>query len=164
MQFGLGPILVAGRVTFTEFLRTPQLHSVIIAAIFVGFTITIPTWLANTTKLIGDCSIPLMLVALGVALAKLRLSRRDAARLAGLSVLRCATGFVVGVTVAWLFGLEGIEKGSVILQNSMPIAIFNYVWAMRYDNDPQSIAGMVVASTMLSLITTPMVLWYVMGV
>ena len=163
IQFGFGPALATGKVNIVDLARTPLLHAVWISLVVTGFSYVPPDWVGKTTKLLGDCAIPLMLVALGVALAKLRLSRQDSLRIFGLSFLRSSTGFAVAYLVAGAFGLEGVERGCLILQNSMPIAIFNYMYALRYNNDHQAVAGMVVASTLLSLVTIPLVLWYVMG-
>lgn len=162
IQFSLGPALATGRVKLGELVRTPLLYAVVLSMVVVGFSITVPSWIANTSKLLGDCSIPLMLIALGVALARIPVSRRNMAKFVGLSLVRCAMGVVVAYGVCWVLDLEGIQRAVLIQQNSMPIAVFNYMWALRYDSDPESVAGMVVASTGLSLITVPVVLWFLM--
>ena len=32
----------------------------------------------------------------------------------------------------------------------MPVAVFNYLWAVRYNTAPEEVAGMVLGSTVLS--------------
>ena len=44
----------------------------------------------------------------------------------------------------------------------MPVAVFNYLFALQYDNQPEEVAGTVVLSTALSFLTLPALLWYVM--
>ena len=64
--------------------------------------------------------------------------------------------------LAWAFGLEGVERGVVILQSAMPVAVFNYLFAAEYGADPEGVAGMVVISTVLSFLSLPLLLWYVL--
>jgi predicted permease len=46
----------------------------------------------------------------------------------------------------------------VLLQSAMPIAVFNYLLALRYDRHPQEIAAMVVISTLVAFVTLPFLL------
>jgi predicted permease len=40
----------------------------------------------------------------------------------------------------------------------MPVAVFNYLFAQMYDNEPGEVASLVVISTLLAVVTTPIVL------
>jgi malate permease and related proteins len=55
-------------------------------------------------------------------------------------------------------GLTGAVRGVVILQTSMPVAVLSYILALRYDNDPETLAGLVMQSTLLSMIVLPLLL------
>jgi len=77
------------------------------------------------------------------------------------AVARLAIGVTVGWGVATGFGLSGVAKGVVILQSAMPVAVFNYLFAVRYGREPQVVAGMVVVSTLLSFVLLPLLLVYV---
>ena len=46
----------------------------------------------------------------------------------------------------------------------MPAAIFNYLFAVRYDRHPDDIAGIVLASTFISALTMPALVAYVLYV
>ena len=59
---------------------------------------------------------------------------------------------------------QGVAKGVLILQGAMPAAIFNYLFAARYDRHPDDIAGIVLVSTLLSALTLPLLVAYVLGV
>ena len=71
-------------------------------------------------------------------------------------------GFAVGVGVAEAFGLEGIARGVVILQSTMPTAVFNYLFSLRYGREHEEVAGIVMISTTLSFATLPLLLWFVL--
>ena len=119
-----------------------------------------PVWISNTVDLLAGVSIPLMLMALGVTIAKLRV--RSIQRSVALSALRLGLGFALGVAMAELFGLTGISRGVLILQSAMHVAVMNFLFASRYQCEPEEVAGMIVASTALSFLTLPALLYVVL--
>jgi hypothetical protein len=121
---------------------------------------TPPKWIDTTTELLGGIVIPMMLITLGISLA--RLGVKSIPRSLGLSVLRLAMGFAVGIGVGAALGLEGTAREVLIVQSSMPVAVFNYLFALRYNTAPEEVAGMVLISTVLSFVTLPLLLWFVL--
>lgn len=159
-QFTFGPALASGRINLKQLVTTPVLYSVALALTFQLTETAVPRWIANTTSLLGDCAVPLMLFSLGVALARLRFG--GTARALLLSALRIVLGAAAGFGVSWAMELEGMMRGVVVLQSSMPVAVFNYLWALRYDNSPEEVAAMVLGSTVLAFLTLPLLLLVVM--
>jgi predicted permease len=97
-----------------------------------------------------------MLITLGVSLARLHVE--NIKRALTISVLRLVIGFLVGVLVAALFRLPMPARGVLILQSAMPAAVFNYLLAEHFDRNAGDTAGVVVISTVLSLVTLPFLL------
>ncbi|WP_085552474.1 AEC family transporter [Azospirillum agricola] len=159
-QFTLGPALAAGRFDLGQMIRTPSIYAVALAVAVQLSGLALPQWISNTTTLLGNCAVPLMLLALGVALSKLKLS--GAARALSMSALRLGLGFGVGLLVVSAMGLTGTMRGVVLLQSAMPVAVFNYLWALRYDNRPEDVAGMVLGSTAMGFVGLPALLMMVM--
>jgi predicted permease len=159
-QLNLGPAIAAGRTDLLQMLRTPLIHAVALALLLQALAISLPRWVANTTTLLGNCAVPLMLVSLGVSLARLRVA--GIGRGLAMSVLRLGLGFCVGLMIVWGMDLEGTIRGVVLLESSMPVAVFNYLWAVRYGNAPEEVAGMVLGSTALSFLSLPFLLLAVM--
>ncbi|MDF2365719.1 AEC family transporter [Sneathiella sp.] len=160
LQFTFGIWLSSGASSPGQLLRTPLIYAVIIGLGLKALAFPVPLWIINTTELIGSLTIPLMILALGVSLASLSVNHIRLAT--GLSVLRLAMGFAVGYGLAALFGLEGVERGVLILECSMPVAVFNYLFSLRYDRAHSHVAGMVLISTLLSFITLPALLFYLL--
>lgn len=159
-HFTAGVAIVSGHVSVRRLAQVPVLYAVAAAAVFMVSGTPAPAWLANTTRLLGGITIPMMLIALGVSLGRLGVRRLPVSL--GLAVLRLALGFGVGVTLAWLLGLEEPARGVLIIQASMPAAVFNYLFAQRYGRSPEEVAGIVVLSTALSFATLPLLLWFVL--
>ena len=57
-----------------------------------------------------------------------------------------------------LAGVEGVLRGVILIQSTMPVAVFNYLLAQTYRQGPETVAAMVVLSTLLSFITLPLLL------
>ncbi len=160
VNFVIGNALVSGRMRPGEVARTPHLYVVAAALAFMIAGVSPPKWLANTTSLLGGMSIPLMLLALGVSLSRLRVA--DMKRALGLSVVRLGFGLAIGVGLAWAFGLDGAARGVLILQCAMPAAVLNYILAARYNREEEAVAGVIVASTAISFATLPLLIWFVL--
>ncbi|GEO40587.1 hypothetical protein GGE65_003578 [Skermanella aerolata] len=159
-QFTFGPAIAAGKFSFRQLVRTPVLYSVAVSLLILLTQVKVPLWISNTTSLLGNCAVPLMLFSLGVALARLRFG--GTARAILMSAFRLILGIAAGYGVSWAMGLEGAMRGVTILQSAMPVAVFNYLWALRYDNSPEEVAAMVLGSTVLAFLVLPILLLNVM--
>lgn len=159
-QFTIGPAMAAGRVELAMIVRSPVIYAVVAALALRFLDVQPPLWLTNTTSLIGNCSVPLMLFSLGIALSTLRI--RNALKAAALSVLRIVLGISAGLIMASLLGMTGTMRGVIILQSAMPVAVFNYLWALRYGTGSEEVAAMVLCSTVLIFLGLPFLLLLVL--
>jgi len=160
LQFTLGIWIVSGTGSISQLLKTPLLYSVTIALLLRATQIPVPQWILNTTELLGGFTIPLMLMALGVSLANLSVKHIKIAT--ALSFVRLAMGFGVGLGLAEIFGLEGTQRGVLIVESTMPVAVFNYLFSLRYERAASQVAGTVLISTLLSFLLLPPLLIYVL--
>lgn len=160
LHFSIGISISAGHLSFNNLIRNPIFLAVIITLIMVFNGIKAPAWLYKSAEILGGISIPMMLIALGVSLAQFKIT---SLRLSlSLSVFRLIVGFIVGVCISALLGLEGAARGVVILQCTMPIAVFSYLFAAQNNRSPEEVAGTVVLSTLLSFLTLPLLLLYIL--
>lgn len=160
MQFTLAPLFQASGRPLETLLRTPVVYAAAIGLGLLASGWELAPALGRTVELIGQVAIPLMLLAMGAALAGFRLAKVPLA--SGLGVARLAIGVVIGVAVARLLKLEPVAASVLILQSTMPAAIFNYLLAARYDRHPDEVAGSIVISTALSLAVLPVLLTWLL--
>jgi malate permease and related proteins len=161
LHFTIGISIVQG-VSQKQLLRlfTDPIVICIGVAVFLMITgIKLPPYLFNSLKLLGDITIPLMLLTLGVSLSRLAISNLSRSFFFG--GLRIGIGFCIGLAVVTLFHLEGNVRGVVLIQSSMPVAVYNYLFALRYNRAPDEVAGIVVFSTLLSFLMLPPLLLFV---
>ena len=159
LHFSLGLALVSGEGVFKTMVSNPIVHSVWIAVLLLITQWQLPQSVMNTIDLLGQFAIPLMLIALGVSLASLVVE--DLFTSLKFSVLRIFGGCAIAWAVCEIFAVEGTMRGVLILQSTMPVAVFNYLIAERYQRSPKAVAGIVVVSTLLAFMVLPLVLWLV---
>ncbi|WP_294534929.1 AEC family transporter [uncultured Rhodoblastus sp.] len=97
-QFTLGPAIASGRFEPGAMARTPLIYAVAVAVALSGFDVAIPRWIANTAELAGGMAVPLMLMALGVALAKIKAT--SLGRSTTMALVRLGLGTAGGWAVA----------------------------------------------------------------
>lgn len=154
-QFTVGPAIASGRFRLDAMVRTPLIYAVAIAVALGGFGVVVPRWIANTAELAGAMAVPLMLMALGVALANMK--AKSLGRSMAMAMVRLGMGTLGGWVVATcVFDLDGVARGVVVIQSAMPVAVFNYLFAMIHRNQPEEVAGMVLTSTLLAMLWLPL--------
>jgi predicted permease len=155
-SFTFGIWLVAGKGALGKVLREPIVWATVLGAFFLWRGWETPTFVTNTLSLIGQLAIPLMLITLGVAVA--RLSPANVGRAVVLSALKV----VICVSIAWFvatwFQLGDVAFGVLLLQVATPVAVSNYLLAEKYGADAQAVAGLVVVSTLMSVGALPLIL------
>jgi len=159
-QMTIGVAFVSGSFSPKAIYQMPIIPATILAAFFLFTGTQVPEWLYNTTKLIGDLTIPLMLFTLGVSLSRLKVKQLKVPIF--LSILRLGMGFGVGITLVTLMKLSGPAAGVVILECSMPAAVFCYLFAQMYDQRPEEVAGLVIVSTIFGFSLLPALLWFIL--
>lgn len=161
LQFSIGHGIARGNFQITTVIRDPVLWAVLLAVALLATGAALPTWVMDTADVLGGLVLPLMMLSLGSSLAGLKIA--DLKRSTVISVLRLAGGFGFALAVVTLLGLEGPARGVVLIQASMPPAVFNYMFALRYNNQPQEVAGVVLVATLMSFATMPLLLAYVLS-
>ena len=70
-------------------------------------------------------------------------------------------GPIIGIIIIKIFNLSGYAAGVLLIQSSMPSAILTYLIASMYSPKKivDNISSMIVVSTLMSLITVPIVVF-----
>lgn len=155
-SFTFGIWLVAGAGSLTKVLREPLVGGTVLGAVFLWQDWETPLFLTNTLDLIGQMAIPLMLITLGVAVA--RLQSGGLMRAVMLSTLKLAICAGIAWGIGGAFELDPIAFGVLVLQVATPVAVTSYMLAEKYGAAAQDVAGLVVASTLMSVAALPLLL------
>ena len=159
-HFTVGVFLADRKFNINVILKNPPFYAIIISVIFLYFKIKLPTFIENTTFLLMYATIFLILMTLGIALTRLKIFSFKKAFIS--SIARVILGPVVGLLLIKYFNLEGFAAGALLIQCSMPSAVLTYLVGSIYSPKKivDSIASMIVVSTVMSFITVPVVVFF----
>ncbi|RAR63297.1 MULTISPECIES: AEC family transporter [Halomonadaceae] len=157
--FGIAMSSRSGRPLRT-LARTPALYAIAVALTLLLTETELPLWLDNTLELISGFTVPLMLITLGVSLANIRARNLSAG--VGFSVIRIPLAALLAFIVGHLLGLPPLAQSILVVQMSMPVAVFNYLFAQRSGREPEYVASLVFCSTLLAFIYLPMLLAFLL--
>jgi predicted permease len=158
-SFTFGVWLVAGGGSPGKVLREPMVGATLLGILFLWQGWTTPVFLTNSLKLVGQLAIPLMLITLGVAVARLAPTRLG--RAAVLSLAKAAVCIAIGWAVGQWFALDPVPFAVLLLQLATPVAVTSYLIAEKYGADADAVAGLVVVSTLLSVAVLPVLIAFV---
>ena len=158
-HFTVGVFLASKKFSINVILKSPAFYAILFSVLLIYFEIEVPNFITNTTMLLTYATIFLILMSLGIALTRLKVFSFNSAIIS--SIARVFLGPFVGFVIIYYFKLDGIAAGVLFIQCSMPSAILNYLVGSMYSPKKivDSIASMIVVSTILSFITIPIVVF-----
>ena len=159
-HFTLGVFLAARKFSIDVIIKSPPFYAIIIAVIVLYYEFKLPTFVENTTFLLMYATIFLILMSLGIALTRLKVFSINKAIFS--SIGRVILGPLIGYLLILYFKLDGFAAGVLLIQCSMPSAVLNYLVGSIYSPKKivDSVASMIVVSTLMSFITIPLVVFF----
>lgn len=140
---------------------TRPMTLVVAPALTVNFTDTEPPLVVDRPiGLLAGAIIPVMLLTLGIQLGQLGPPRLDL-DVARSLVAKLAVQPLVAIGAVAVVGLPDVAGGAVVLQAAMPAAVFTAILAIEQRTRPDETATIVMAGTLLSVLTLPLVILYV---
>lgn len=153
----LGLYILGGKGGAGEIFRLPLIYAAVLGLAFNLAEIHIPEPIFQPLSVLGMSVIPLMLVSLGYRLYTMR-SVTWRHSFAG-AFIRVAGGFASAYLTVELLGIQGINRQVILLYGSLPSAVINFMLTEKYSRDPELAASIILFSTVLSLLSVPIVLW-----
>jgi predicted permease len=160
LHFTLNIFLAKRAFDFQTIFKSPAFYAIIVTVLFLYFEQPVPQFVMNTVMLLAYGMIVMILMSLGVALTQMKVfSFKDAVIT---STGRVIIGPLIGLAVIKLFDLSGVSAGVVLIQSSMPSAILCYLVASMYSPKVivDNISSTIVVSTVMSLVTIPITLFF----
>ena len=159
LHFTINIFLASKKFDIKIILKSPPTYAVIVAVIFLYFDLEMPKVVINTVMLLGYAMIVLILMSLGVSLTQLKVFSLKDSIIS--SIGRVIIGPIIGFLIIKIFNLSGFAAGVLLIQSAMPSAILTYLVAEMYSPKKvvDSISSMIVVSTLMSLITVPIIVF-----
>ena len=160
LQFSLGIYILNGRGNWTEIFRLPLIYAAIAGISFNLVQIKIPELLLQPVIMLGQATIPIMLISLGYRLHEVESLQLGHAL--GGALLRIFGGFAAANIAVHLISAEGVNRQVLLLYGALPAAVVNFILTEKYRQDPGLAASIVVLSTFISVFTIPIVFWAIL--
>ncbi len=135
----------------------PSVYAIPLALIIraTGVAIPLPIW--RPIELLGEATIPMMLLLLGMQIASNGMPKQK-----GLIAISTSLRLLASPLIAWpltlILNLSGVARDAALIEAAMPTAVFTTVLAHEFDLDRTFATSAIFASTLLSPITlTPLI-------
>jgi len=160
LHFTFGAYILSKNTNFISIFGSP-----ILIATLAGLSVNIidfELWLPITQMidLLGQAAIPLLLFTLGTRLIGINFGDWKLGVLG--SFLCPLSGLVVILIVVQFFELEHLHYQQLILFSVLPPAVLNHMMAEKYQQQPETVASIVMIGNIGSLIVLPIALYYVL--
>ena len=160
LQYSLGIYILNGRSNWTEIFRLPLIYAALAGLSINLAQISLPELLLRPIIMLGQATIPIMLISLGYRLHEVE-SLQWGHALGG-ALARIGGGFAAANLAVHLIGAEGVNRQVLLLYGALPAAVVNFVLTEKYRQDPALAASIVVISTFISIFTIPVVFWLIL--
>lgn len=139
-----------------DVFKNPVIIAIFLGIIIMFMSIDLPLPLENSAKLIGSMTTPLSMISIGFIFARVRIREYLKDWTIYYSIF---TKLILMPLLLIIFfkiiGLTGNVANSIVIQMALPTATLASIFAERFDNQAEYTTIIVVATTLLSMITIP---------
>lgn len=164
LHITLGMALLSNKesLSLKQLFKTPLLLATLAALAFN--LLNIPVWLPlyEATHLLGQASIPVMLLSLGAQMVNLH---KSGIRVGLMTTLFSLTTGAISFAVIYCFlPLPHQQLQMMVLFTMLPPAVMNFLFAERFNIEPENVASMVLFGNFFAIITLPLLLWIALAI
>ena len=163
LMFCFGPAMIRGNGIIEGFkltLRLPLLWAILFGVGLRLLAIDIPWELDKGIQQLGAAAIPIALILLGMQLSETRFQPRIKEII--LAIARLGFAPIIAYVIGSLLNLETLNLQILVLQSAMPTAVNSFVIVSEFGGDRDLVARAIVTSTILSFITLPILLSFLL--
>lgn len=153
--------VISQRTVLKKVLRMPIVHGALLGLIFQILQIPLSKEILLAVGMIGDSSIPVIMLILGMQLATLHIKQIELPKISFALILRLIVSPLWAVLLVYFMPLDLMAKKILIVLAAMPTAANTTLMSVQFNTKPQLVSSATFFSTVLSLITLPIVLMLV---
>lgn len=147
------------KISWRQLLNAP-LISAIIAIVLLLTKIHIPTPVADAIDLLGDTIVPLAMIIIGASLGSQKMSEVFGDwRAYAFAPVRLLVAPVLVWAALRLFITDTVLLGTMTVLAAMPVASFATMLSIQYGGNERIASRTVFVTTVLSVVTIPIVCW-----
>ena len=159
-HFGLGSYMLDQHAKWLRSLTSPAILAAVLALVLQTLHIHIEEFVLLPITMLGSIAVPLMLFALGVQLSRADFAHWKLGVLIGW--LTPALGFCLALILCALISLNNTQAAALLLFGALPPAVMNFLFAVRYQQEPTKVSAIVLFGNVIAIVTLPLALLYVL--
>lgn len=145
------------RLSSLKMFASPMMGAMALGMLFAAFRIPLPAAFLQALRIMGEASIPLMLLALGVRMTDVNL---HSWRIGLVGAVLCPlAGLAAAEVLNMLLPLTAVQRGQMFLFAALPPAVFCFMVAESYKQEPERVAAIVLLGNFAALAFVPLGLW-----
>ncbi|WP_019275968.1 AEC family transporter [Vibrio coralliilyticus] len=161
IHVSLGLALLSEGNPFKQVIRMPVFLAAFAAMVLNLSGIGVWDPLYEATALLGQAAVPVMLLSLGAQMCNMRLSGLRVGIFCTLQSL--ATGAAAFWVIYTFIPLPVMQLQMMVLFTMLPPAVMNYMFAERFNIEPNRVASMVLFGNFFSILTLPLLLTFALS-
>lgn len=146
--------------SFINIFRLPLIYAIAAAFALRALGATLPDLVLKPAAMLGDAGIPVMLLLLGMQLARSSFGHRIGL-ISAATAVRLVGGALVGILLASLMGLSEITSQACVVEHSTPTGVMTSILSMEFGTEPELVTGVIFASTLASMATMTLLLSWI---
>ncbi|WP_338232150.1 AEC family transporter [Companilactobacillus muriivasis] len=148
----------AEKTDWRQVLLNPNIIAIFLGILIFIFSVKIPSIPNQVIKYVGSINTPLSMIVIGNSLANIKFSRDMLNKEIGLTILLRNLLFpIIGIVLLKVLGVTGIAFYTTIVMAACPVAGLVVLFTLQADGDTAPAISLMSLSTILSLITIPVV-------
>lgn len=160
IAFGVLLLLIYGgkyTTIFRKALIFPPLWAVALAVTLNFINFDIGFLVSNILDYLSGAAIPLIMISLGLSL-EFKGIKENIQAVFSVSFIKLFISPAIVLSIVTILGIGGLERQVTIIGAAMPSAMLSLVLAITYDLDIETTAACIFASTLISMVTIPLIL------
>ena len=149
-----------GQRFIKQTFNNPVIVSILLGLVFNLLAVDFPPMITSTLTLVGQPAIPLALFILGASMTFYQV-RKEIKFITLATILKLLLlPSLVFVGAHYIFALESMVTTVLVILSASPTGVNAYLIAKSQGYHQETVAGTVVVSTLVSIVTLPFWLWF----
>lgn len=142
--------------------KMPMVYGAILGITFNWLELPLGNFMKGI-DIIADAAIPTIMVTLGMQLANMTIKKVDWKKLSTALSLKLVAAPVIAALIIYAMPIDEMTKKIMIIMAATPTAANTTMYAIQFQVEPQNVSSATLLSTVLSLVTVPIVIYFTMG-
>lgn len=143
-------------------VKMPIMYGALIGLSFQYLSVPVSSPIMEAVNLVADATIPVIMVILGMQLAKISIKAAKKEKLFYAVGIKLIVSPVIAFLITLVLPVDDLIKQLMIVMAAMPAAANTTMYAVEFNTEPEFVSSATLVSTVLTLVTLPVLFWVVL--